>query len=131
MPWPIKKTERIFWKNPNKGSVIFDFYLNDQDVATGKINNFKKSKLLTNIKNDMASEKQLVNLRMNEREHNFGYSADWTLVIIEWLAKNDWVNAISNLGGLIAFSSYFFSLFTRLKEKYGNKLLVGIVDCTP
>lgn len=123
-----KKLREIVQKNSSAEGVVFDFYLNDQDAVIGRIDDFRKSKILAEVKNDLASEKQLANFRINEFERNFGYTADWTLIAVEWLAKNDWINAISNLGGLVAFSSYFFSLFTKLKAKYGDKLRVGIAS---
>ncbi len=128
MSYPTKKLREFYGRKSGKGELLFDFYLNDQDAVIGRIDDFRKSELLGEIKNDILAESSLSDLRSQENERNFGYSADWPLIIVEWLAKDNWVNAVSNLGGLIAFSSYFFSLFTKLKSKYDDKLRVGIAS---
>jgi len=123
--WLSRKLGEVFSKKPG-GEPIFDFYLNDLDVVIGRISDFRKSKLLSEIKNEIERETNLSKLKTQESDHNFGYSADWTQVLVEWFAKDDWVNAIVNLGGLAAFTRYFFSLFGKLREKYNDKLRVGI-----
>jgi len=109
-------------------TVIFDFYLNDNDVVTGRIQDFRDSKILIEVKNEFKKESDLKNLYIKESEQNFGYSVDWPQIIVEWLAKDNWVNAISNLGELITFSSYFYLLFQRLKNKYKDNLRVGLAS---
>ncbi|GEM_PF-4561246 len=122
-----RKWRGIFSKKTD-GEPIFDFYLNDLDMVLGRISDFRKSKLLSDIKNVIGQETNLSQLKTQESEHDFGYSADWTQILVEWLARDDWMNAIANLGGLMAFTQYFFSLFVRLREKYKDKLRVGIAS---
>lgn len=125
--WSMKKLGEIF-KKSSVSTPIFDFYLNDIDVVIGRIDDFRQSTLLNNIKSDINREVKITELGTKESINNFGYSADWHLILVEWFAKDDWANAIANLGGLLAFSQYFLSLWKKLKNKYGDKLRVGALS---
>lgn len=141
MPYPTNPNSRTSQNSVHYGerklgelsdkkvqSVLLDFYLNDLDVVIGRIDDFRQSKLLDELKTDISKEDKIVNLGAKESINNFGYSADWHLILVEWFAKSDWANAIANLGGLLAFSQYFLFLWGKLKNKYEDKLRVGIAS---
>lgn len=116
-----------FINKKEKSSVILDFYVNDIDFVVGRINKPEDSKIIQEIKTIVDNDKKLSNFKVLLQDKNFGYSADWSVILAEWLANDKWVNAISNLGGLVAFSGYFHSFLKKLKGKYNdNKIFVGL-----
>lgn len=116
-------------KKKEKPSIIFDFYVNDIDFVVGRINKLEDSKITQEIKTIVTNDKKFSNFKVRLQDKNFGYSADWSVILAEWLANDKWVNAISNLGGLVAFSEYFHFFVKNLKDKYNdNKIFVGLAS---
>ena len=104
-----------FTKNKkDKSSVIFDLYINDIDFVIGRISKPEDSKITQEIKAIVKSDEKFSNFKVNLQDKNFGYSADWPMILAEWLADDKLINAISNLGGLIAFSFYFNSFVKNI-----------------
>lgn len=118
-----------FIKKKEIPSTIFDLYINDTDFVVGRINKPEESKITQEIKAMVDNDEKFSNFKISLQDRNFGYSADWPMILVEWLAGDKWINAVSNFGGLVAFTAYFNSFLKTLKNKYkNNQILVGLIS---
>ena len=121
MIYPTKKLEEL------SNMPLFDLYISDVDVTTGNLQDYKKSEKLKGVIEDVKEERLFAELSFGSEEKNFGYGADWILILVEWFSKSDVANALANFGGIISLAHAFSALFQKLKsrrEKYD--LRVGL-----
>jgi len=96
---------------------LFDIYVSDIDVTTGNLQDYKKSEKLKSVIEDIKKERLLTELSFSSEEKNFGYGADWVLILVEWFSKSDVANALANFGGIIGLAHAFSILLHKLKAK--------------
>lgn len=109
--WLTKKLK----ESPN--APLFDLYISDLDVTTGNLQDHKKSEKLKSVVDDIKGEKLFAELSFSSEEKNFGYGADWVLILVEWFSKSDVANALANFGGIIGLAHAFSALLQKLKSK--------------
>lgn len=109
--WPTKK----IGESPN--TPLFDLYISDIDVTTGNLQDYKQSEKLRGVIEDIKKEVLFAELSCNSEEKNFGYGADWVLILVEWFSKSDVANALANFGGIVGLAHAFSALFQKLKAK--------------
>ncbi len=109
--WPTKKL------GESSNVPLFDLYISDIDVTTGNLQDYKKSEKLKGVIEDIRGEKLFAELSFSSEEKNFGYGADWVLILVEWFSKSDIANALANFGGIVGLANAFSSLFQKLKNK--------------
>ncbi len=109
--WPTKKL------GESSTVSLFDLYVSDIDVTTGNLQDHKKSEKLRSVIDDVKGEKLFAELSFSSEEKNFGYGADWVLILVEWFSKSDVANALANFGGMISLAHAFSTLLQKLKSK--------------
>lgn len=109
--WPTKKLKE------SPSSPLFDLYISDLDVTIGNLQDHKKSEKLKSVVDDIKGEKLFAELSFSSEEKNFGYGADWVLILVEWFSKSDVANALANFGGIIGLAHTFSALLQKLKSK--------------
>lgn len=102
-------------ESPN--TPLFDLYISDIDVTTGNLQDYKQSEKLKGVIKDIKKEVLFAELSCNSEEKNFGYGADWVLILVEWFSKSDVANALANFGGIVGLAHAFSALFQKLKAK--------------
>ena len=100
--------------------VFFDFFVDDIKFTSGEIIDPKKSKITTEVIKVVVSEVRNINVAVEIKIQDFGRGASWPMAVVEFMSKNDTVNALANLGGLIGLVQLFGGMFKILKGKYKN-----------
>lgn len=93
---------------------LLEFYILDPDYMEKDLP-LKESAIYKDLDRDFKSMK--ANFEEETRLENFGRAADWPALVVEWLAKSDTANALSNLGGLVGLAALVVPVWKKLKPK--------------
>lgn len=113
-----------FWPSNKIGDKVFDIYLSSSRISGGDVQDPDQSEEVKTVIKHFRKGK-FKNLRNKSKIVDLGYGASWPLVLIEWFANAEFVNALANIGGVIEISEFFYNLFRSLKKRSTTVLRVG------
>jgi len=116
---------RITDDNEQDDDTVLDFYIGGREFLDGigdparqKIKNFSEE---LSLEFNSASLSCPESYRLQEK--NYGYGADWIIVLVEFIANNDWIGAAAKVGGLISLGKHVRDF---IKKRSDQNVYLGI-----
>ena len=112
-------------ENKHDDEIALDFYMGGREFLDG-IGEPAKQKV-KNLSEEISLKFKNASLPYPEsyrlQEKNYGYGADWIIVLVEFIANNDWIGAVAKAGGIISPGKHIRDF---IKKKSDQNVYLGI-----